>query len=75
MSANAKAQMASGEGFSAVGAEQRLNELGIELPAPPEPFGVYAEAVHTGHLLFLTGMMPTEGRAAKFIGRVGAEAR
>jgi enamine deaminase RidA (YjgF/YER057c/UK114 family) len=54
-------------------AEQRLNELGIELPAPPEPFGTYAEAVQTGNLLFLTGMLPTEGRAAKFIGRVGAE--
>jgi len=54
-------------------AEQRLNELGIKLPAPPEPFGTYAEAVQTGNLLFLTGMLPTEGRAAKFIGRVGAE--
>ena len=55
------------------GAEQRLAELGIKLPAPPEPFGAYAEAVQTGNLLFLTGMMPTEGRSAKFIGRVGAE--
>jgi enamine deaminase RidA (YjgF/YER057c/UK114 family) len=55
------------------GAEQRLEELGIKLPAPPEPFGTYAEAVETGSLLFLTGMLPTEGRAAKFIGRVGAE--
>jgi enamine deaminase RidA (YjgF/YER057c/UK114 family) len=54
-------------------AEQRLAELGIKLPAPPEPFGTYAEAVLTGNLLFLTGMMPTEGRTAKFIGRVGAE--
>jgi enamine deaminase RidA (YjgF/YER057c/UK114 family) len=54
-------------------AEQRLKELGIKLPVPPEPFGVYAEAVQTGNLLFLTGMLPTEGRAAKFIGRVGAE--
>ena len=54
-------------------AEQRLKELQIELPAPPEPFGIYAEAVQTGNLLFLTGMLPTEGRAAKFIGRVGAE--
>jgi len=33
----------------------------------------YAEAVQAGNLLFLTGMLPTEGRAAKFIGRVGAE--
>ena len=54
-------------------AERRLKELGIELPAPPEPFGTYAEAVQTGNLLFLTGMLPTEGREAKFIGRVGAE--
>jgi enamine deaminase RidA (YjgF/YER057c/UK114 family) len=54
-------------------AEQRLEELGIKLPTPPEPFGTYAEAVQSGNLLFLTGMLPTEGRAAKFIGRVGAE--
>ena len=54
-------------------AEQRLKELGITLPAPPEPFGAYAEAVQTGNLLFLTGMLPTEGRAAKVAGRVGAE--
>jgi enamine deaminase RidA (YjgF/YER057c/UK114 family) len=54
-------------------AEQRLKELGITLPAPPEPFGAYAEAVQTGNLLFLTGMLPTEGRAAKVVGRVGAE--
>lgn len=55
------------------GAELRLKELGVELPAPPEPFGIYAEAVQTGNLLFLTGMMPTEGRTAKFVGRLGAE--
>src|SRR6478736_4536883 len=54
-------------------AEDRLAQLGIKLPAPPEPFGTYAEAVQTGNLLFLTGMLPTEGRGAKFIGRVGAE--
>ena len=54
-------------------AEQRLRELAIKLPAPPQPFGVYVEAVQTGNLLFLTGMLPTEGREAKFIGRIGAE--
>ena len=46
------------------GAEQRLKELGIELPMPPKPFGTYVEAVQTGNLLFLTGMLPTEGREA-----------
>src|SRR5436309_12607820 len=53
--------------------EQRLKELGIKLPVPPEPFGTYVEAVQTGNLLFLSGMLPTEGNGAKFIGRVGAE--
>jgi enamine deaminase RidA (YjgF/YER057c/UK114 family) len=55
------------------GAEQQLKELGIKLPAPPEPFGTYVEAVQTGNLLFLTGMLPTEGRTAKFVGRLGVE--
>ena len=54
-------------------AEQRLKELGIHLPAPPQPFGTYVEAVQTGNLLFLSGMLPTEGHGAKFVGCVGAE--
>src|SRR5260370_489687 len=54
-------------------AEQRVQDLGITLPAPPEPFGSYVEAVRTGHLLFLSGMLPTEGHKATFTGRVGAE--
>lgn len=69
----ASKQTVARHGTRPASAEQRLRELGIELPAPPEPFGTYAEAVQTGNLLFLTGMLPTEGRDAKFIGRVGAE--
>ena len=65
--------MVTAEGSRPVSAEQRLKELGIKLPMPPEPFGAYAEAVQSGNLLFLSGMLPTEGRVAKFIGRVGAE--
>jgi len=61
------------ENSDPAGAEQRLRELAIKLPIPPQPFGTYAEAVQTGNLLFLTGMLPTEGRAAKFVGRIGAE--
>jgi enamine deaminase RidA (YjgF/YER057c/UK114 family) len=71
MNTNSKEQMVTRSRPS--GAEQRLKELGIDLPAPPEPFGTYVEAVQTGHLLFLTGMLPTEDRRAKFTGRVGAE--
>src|SRR5258707_3183080 len=73
MNTNAHEQMVTSEGSRPASAEQRLKELGIRLPEPPQPFGTYAEAVQTGNLLFLTGMLPTEGRGAKFIGRVGAE--
>ncbi len=65
--------MVAREGSRPASAEQRLKELGIKLPAPPEPFGTYVEAVQTGNLLFLTGMLPTEGSTAKFVGRLGAE--
>jgi len=64
---------ANGKSRRLSASQRRLKELGIELPAPPQPFGTYAEAVQTGNLLFLTGMLPTEGRGAKFIGRIGAE--
>jgi len=73
MNTTAKQQKVSREGSRPASAEQRLKELGIKLPAPPEPFGTYAEAVQTGNLLFLSGMLPTEGRGVKFLGRVGAE--
>src|ERR1700736_1033962 len=73
MNANSKEQLVTREGPRPASAEQRLKELGIKLPAPPQPFGTYAEAVQAGNLHFLTGMLPTEGRGAKFIGRIGAE--
>src|SRR5213595_4149503 len=73
MNANPKTQLAPQESSYQGSAEQRLKELGIKLPTPPEPFGTYAEAVQTGNLLFLTGMLPTEGREAKFIGHLGKE--
>jgi enamine deaminase RidA (YjgF/YER057c/UK114 family) len=73
MNKDSKDKILSGDGSRLAPAEQRLRQLSIELPAPPEPFGIYAEAVQTGNLVFLTGMLPTEGREAKFIGRIGAE--
>src|SRR5450432_2828105 len=73
MNLKLKQETATVEDAPLISAEKRLKELGIDLPAPPEPFGTYAEAVQTGNLLFLTGMLPTEGREAKFIGRIGAE--
>src|SRR3954447_18780869 len=52
-------------------AEDRLAELGIQLPEAPSPFGAYVPAVRTGNLLFLSGMLATSGHAAKISGVVG----
>lgn len=73
MSASVKTRLVIHEDSQPPSAERRLKELGIKLPVPPQPFGTYAEAVQTGNLLFLSGVLPTEGHRAKFIGRVGAE--
>jgi enamine deaminase RidA (YjgF/YER057c/UK114 family) len=53
--------------------ERRLQELGIQLPPPPTPFGAYVPAVQTGNLLFLSGMLPSVGHEPKFLGRLGKE--
>ncbi len=55
------------------GAEERLRDLRIELPAPPTPFGTYVEALQTGNLLFLSGMLPVVDHKAKYLGRLGRE--
>ena len=73
MQSHPDAQAETGAQSPTSGAEQRLRQLGVKLPAPPQPFGAYVEAVPVGNLLFLSGMLPTEGREAKFVGRVGAE--
>jgi enamine deaminase RidA (YjgF/YER057c/UK114 family) len=54
-------------------AEQRLKDLGINLPRPPSPLGAYVEAVQAGNLLFVSGTLPVEGGVPKFLGRIGGE--
>ena len=55
------------------GAEQRLRELGVTLPPPPTPYGLYVEAVKIGNLLFLSGMLPVIGREPQYVGRIGGK--
>ena len=54
-------------------AEQRLKELGIDLPQPPKPLGAYVETLQTGNLLFLSGTLPVEAGKPKYVGRIGDE--
>jgi len=65
--------MVAGQGPRPGSAERRLEELGIQLPAAPTPFGTYVETVQTGNLLFLTGMLPVVDHKPKYVGRLGKE--
>jgi enamine deaminase RidA (YjgF/YER057c/UK114 family) len=65
--------MVTGKGLRSGGADRRLQELGIQLPAAPTPFGTYVETVQTGNLLFLSGMLPVVDHKPKYLGRLGKE--
>jgi enamine deaminase RidA (YjgF/YER057c/UK114 family) len=54
------------------GPEGRLVELGIQLPGAPTPFGSYVEAIQTGNLLFLSGMLPVVDHKPAYIGTLGS---
>lgn len=54
-------------------AEDRLRDLGIRLPTPPTPFGSYVEAVQTGSLLYLSGMLPVVDHKPAYVGTLGLE--
>ncbi len=51
--------------------DQRLLELGIELPASSRPAGSYAAAVRSGDLLFLSAKAPLPVDGVKPRGRLG----
>jgi enamine deaminase RidA (YjgF/YER057c/UK114 family) len=63
----------SGKGSRLGGTDRRLQDLGIQLPAAPTPFGTYVETVQTGNLLFLSGMLPVVDHKPKYVGRLGKE--
>jgi enamine deaminase RidA (YjgF/YER057c/UK114 family) len=54
-------------------AEDRLAELGIELPSPPHPVATYVRAVRSGGLLFVSGHGPTRADGTVVTGRVDAD--
>jgi enamine deaminase RidA (YjgF/YER057c/UK114 family) len=51
--------------------EDKLKEMGIELPEAPAPLGSYVPCVQTGQLLFLSGMLPLRNGKLIRTGRVG----
>ncbi|MCG2720674.1 MAG: RidA family protein [Thermodesulfovibrionales bacterium] len=51
--------------------EEKIKELGIELPVTPKPLGSYIPCTRTGNLLFLSGILPFRDGLITRTGRVG----
>lgn len=53
--------------------DDRLKELGIELPQPSKPGANYVPTVRTGDLIFITGQLAQWNGERRFIGKLGRE--
>lgn len=54
-------------------AEDRLQELGLELPQVSTPVANYVPFVQTGNLLYVAGQVPRNADGAMITGKVGAD--
>lgn len=53
--------------------EERLAQLGLELPGPPPPAANYKRCVQCGNLAFFSGQLPWVKGKMRYAGHVGAE--
>jgi enamine deaminase RidA (YjgF/YER057c/UK114 family) len=58
---------------SANGTNERLAELGLELPEPATPGANYVPFVRTGDLVFVTGQLSQWNGERRFVGKLGRE--
>ena len=54
--------------------EQRLEELGVELPEPAVPVANYVTTVQTGNLIFTSGHGPGTGEGPIYKSQLGTDA-
>ena len=53
--------------------DQKLRDLGLELPQPPAPVGFYVPVLRTGNLVVTSGQLPIQEGKVVFAGRVGSD--
>jgi enamine deaminase RidA (YjgF/YER057c/UK114 family) len=54
-------------------AQSRLSELGLQLPTPPKPAGVYRPIVVIGNIAYLSGHGPIKPDGKLITGRLGLD--
>jgi len=53
--------------------EDKLTELGLSLPNPPQPVGHYVPATWTGNLVYTSGQTARINGVRRYVGTVGKE--
>ena len=53
--------------------EEKLRNLGLELPSPPTPVGAYVPVQITGNLAFVSGQTARINGVRRYLGKVGRE--
>lgn len=56
-----------------MGAEERLQELGLELPEPPLALAAYVPVVVTGNLAFVSGQVASDEGKPMWTGKLGKD--
>jgi enamine deaminase RidA (YjgF/YER057c/UK114 family) len=51
--------------------EQRLQELGVDLPSPAAPVAAYVPCVRTGNLVYVSGQVPSVDGKPTHLGHLG----
>jgi enamine deaminase RidA (YjgF/YER057c/UK114 family) len=51
--------------------EERLQQLGVSLPAPAVPVAAYVPCVRTGNLVYVSGQVPTVDGKPTHLGHLG----
>jgi enamine deaminase RidA (YjgF/YER057c/UK114 family) len=51
--------------------EERLQELGVDLPAPAAPVAAYVPCVRTGNLVYVSGQVPSVEGEPTHLGHLG----
>jgi enamine deaminase RidA (YjgF/YER057c/UK114 family) len=54
-------------------AEEKLKEIGLELPTAVQPVANYVTAVRTGNLVFLSGQGPLREDGTLITGKIGSD--
>jgi enamine deaminase RidA (YjgF/YER057c/UK114 family) len=51
--------------------EEKIKELGFEIPEAPQPLAAYTPAVQVGDMVYTSGQVPIEKGELKYAGKVG----